>query len=896
MLAGWNEAREIKQPSECFSIDYVLKKFDSLFASHSYDLGTFKMTKHHIDTRNETPYFSGISRIPLAYEHKLNIMIDDMLRNNIIERSNSPWNSPIVIVPKDDHEIRLCIDYRKLNSLTCRPIHPFPSAQEIFDQLGGNAYFTTLDMTKGYYQIEMSEFDKEKTAFSTSNGHYHFLRMPFGLCGAPATFQRALSTVLSGEIGTSCAVYLDDIIVYGRTVKDHNVNLCKVLDKLSKAGFKLSRNKCHFLQSEVRFLGHLINKEGIHTDPKKVETIKNWVLPSKINELHSFICFANYYRKFIRNFNQIVYPLESLIKRRGSKPLKCEIDWNDEAKDSFEKIKHLLCHAPVLSFPTPNDTFVLDTDASDSGMGAVLSQRGHDNKERVILFASNKLSPTERNYCTTRRELLAVVSYLKMFRHYLVGKKFILRTDHQSLIGLLNWKKPSSKQYFAWIEQIMEFDFCVEHRKGKNHINADILSRLPSCSQCFQHHKKAKTFKRKTHVRIVNEEKKTSRQKKNIKEINVLEGAEITKKYHSFLGHAGGSKIFNILRHVYVWPEMKQTIFKITKNCKICLQRKCGNNMNIPKHHIGAGYPLQTISVDIAGPLPLTKKGNMYILGLIDNFSRFPVLTPLKSLNSSEITKALEKYWFFLLGAPAYVHSDRGTYFISAEFDRLLKKWNVKHSMSSPYYPKGNSIVERLFKSVKDMIYCFAKEKNMEWDECLHQVEFALRCCTNSSTKLSPYEALFGFQVKMSAEIKNNRNEITQKMLKLAMKAAREKSKVRGQLNHKIGDLVYAKILPQNQKSVYKPRFDGPYEIVNIRGSCSYDLKHIQTGKYITRNIHHLKFVDKDHDSKLKYIVNSQSSSNISKENESNPDQSRHQESSSRPIRNRTKPVRFGFS
>jgi len=477
------------------------------------------------------------------------------------------------VVPKKDGEIRLCIDYRKLNALTNRPIYHIPSTQEIFDCLGGNFFFSTLDLNKGYYQVPVSLLDREKTAFSTPQGHFQFIKMPFGLSGAPSTFQRALSSVLSTEVGKQCCVYLDDIIVFGRTVEEHNTHLFNVIQKLSSAGLRLSEKKCTFLQQEVKFLGHVINNSGVQTDPKKIEAVRNWTLPEKVNELHSFVSFANYYRKFIPKFNEIVKPLEDLIQRKGHKIMKVPIIWSKAAKVSFEKLKQALCSTPVLAFPQRSGRFILDCDASDEGIGAVLSQV-QGGEEKVIAFASNKLSQAERNYCATRRELLSVVHYLRKFRHYLLGSKFLIRTDHQSLLWLLNCKSASSKQYFAWIEELLEYDFTVEHRKGENHVNADVLSRFQLCKQCPLMHpnNKALEFTRVVQADANGEERIV---------IDRTTGLSVAERYHSRLAHVGGAKLYNTLKAVYKWDKMKEDIYSVTASCEICLQSKSASNQRI---------------------------------------------------------------------------------------------------------------------------------------------------------------------------------------------------------------------------------------------------------------------------------------------------------------------------
>jgi len=860
--------------------------FPGIFASHSFDIGTFSLIHHCIDTGTSQPFYSGTGRIPIAYESRVEEMVNDLLKHGIIEPSTSPWNAPLVVVPKAGKEIRLCVDYRKLNSLSSRPIYHIPSSDEIFDSLGGNSFFSTLDLNKGYYQVPISDLDREKTAFSTPKGHFQFTKMPFGLSGAPATFQRALSSVLCNEVGKQCCVYLDDIIVFGRTIEEHNHHLINVLQKLFHAGLKLSEKKCVFLEDRVKFLGHVIDKNGIQTDPQKIHAVSNWSLPEKINELHSFISFANYYRKFIPKFNEIVLPLENLIERKGSKPLKTMIIWNKEAEDSFEKLKQALCSTPVLAFPQTKGKFILDCDASDVGIGAVLSQV-QEGGEKVIAYASNKLSQSERNYCATRRELLSVVHYLRKFRHYLLGTKFVIRTDHQSLVWLLNWTSPSSKQYFAWIEELLEYDFTIQHRKGSNHVNADVMSRFQICKQCPLIHppNSITNFVRVTQPDEGAPDKISLERSK---------GIELARQYHKRLGHVGGSKLYNTLKLVYYWTGMKSDIFSITGGCHICLQRKSGTNTGIPKRHILAEYPFQTVSVDITGPLPLTKNGNRYILGMIDNFSRYTILVPLKTMNSVEVAHAIEKNLFYEYGSPDCLHSDRGTYFVSSNMRSVLREWNVQQSLSSPYYPEGNSIVERLFRTVKDMIFCINRNSGLQWDEALPQITFSLRVCKHEILQLTPFEIIFGFQAKFGEMNKNRSNShlLQTRLLQLAQKAGKQRIKLSENSKVKINDIVFACVLPKQQKSVYKPRYDGPFEVISVSGSGNQlKLKCKNNGKIIVRNRHHVKLVPNN-----VYDVRSKEYAPVmrSESGESHPLPSvAHQRY---PSRQHTKPHRLGFS
>jgi len=282
-------------------------------------------------------------------------------------------------------------------------------------------------------------------------------------------------------------VYLDDIIIFGESEKEHNQRLYQILAKLRDAGVILSKEKCVFGASQVSFLGHLIDKNGIKTDPKKIEQILNWPLPVSIGELVSFLGLANYYRKFVKDFAKITGPLEEAVKRQ-KKYRSQKIEWSNSMKCSFQTLKTSLTNPPVLGFPSSKGNFILDTDASNNAIGAVLSQLNEEGNEVVIHYASNRLSKRERMYCTTRKELLSVVHYIKLFRPYLLGKRFLLRTDHKSLTWLKTWKNPSTSQYFNWINLLNEYDFEIVHRPGSNHANADAMSRLSSCKQCLFNH------------------------------------------------------------------------------------------------------------------------------------------------------------------------------------------------------------------------------------------------------------------------------------------------------------------------------------------------------------------------------------------------------------------------
>ena len=405
-------------------------------------------------------------------------MLQDMLSKHIIQPSTSPWVSPIVLVHKKDGTLRFCVDYRKLNGLTRKDAYPLPRIDDALDTLAGSKWFTTLDLISGYWQVEVNNQDLEKTAFCTPDGLFEFNVMPFGLCNAPATFQRLMDAVLAGLQWNSCLVYLDDVVIPGKDLDDHLHNIRVVLECLHQAGLKLHPNKCHFGKKQVTFLGHIVSGDGVATDPQKTSKVASWPVPTCQHEVWQFLGLAGYYRKFIKGFATIAKPLHRLTEKN------VVFKWTSDCQEAFEELRQQLVSPPILAFPDYQKPFILDTDASNLGIGAVLSQEQDDGQEWVIAYGSRVLSKAERRYCVTRCELLAVVYFLQHFQPYLLERHFTLRSDHGSLTWLRNFKEPEG-QLARWLEKLQEYDFTIVHQPGQRHSNADALSRLPS-QQCGQ--------------------------------------------------------------------------------------------------------------------------------------------------------------------------------------------------------------------------------------------------------------------------------------------------------------------------------------------------------------------------------------------------------------------------
>ena len=471
------DAIEIKlNEDERQNVINLLCKFKDVFAKDDLDLGCFKSVSHRINTRETTPVRQSARRTPVGFQNEEKQHLDKMVDSGVVVPSQSEWASPVVLVRKKDGGVRWCVDYRKLNEVTIKDAYPLPNIEDCLDTLSGSRFFSTLDLMSGYYQVEMDPKDQHKTAFSTRYGLYEYTRMPFGLCNAPSTFQRAMEFVLRGLQWEIVLIYLDDIIVTGTSVLDHLKNLQDVLQRLEDHGLKLKPQKCKFFQTKVSFLGHVVGEEGVATNPNLVKDVQEWPVPKTRKELQSFLGLTNYYRKFIPNYAVIATPLQHLLKK------DIAFEWGEIHDRAFCQLKEKLTSAPILAYPS-DGTFILDTDASDCSIGAVLSQES-DGVEKVVAYASKTLSSTQKRYCVTRKELLAIVVFTNQFRHYLMGKHFIIRTDHGSLAWLFRFKQPNG-QLARWLEELSQYDFAIQHRSGKSHGNADALSRKYAACNCY---------------------------------------------------------------------------------------------------------------------------------------------------------------------------------------------------------------------------------------------------------------------------------------------------------------------------------------------------------------------------------------------------------------------------
>ncbi|KAF5756264.1 putative nucleotidyltransferase, Ribonuclease H [Helianthus annuus] len=519
---------------------------------------------------------------------ELSKQLQELLEKGFIRPSSSPWGAPVLFVKKKDGTFRMCIDYRELNKVTVKNRYPLPRIDDLFDQLQGSCYYSKIDLRSGYHQLRVRDEDVSKTAFRTRYGHYEFLVMPFGLTNAPAVFMDLMNRVCKPYLDKFVIVFIDDILIYSKSQEEHEQHLRLILELLRKEQLYAKFSKCDFWLREVHFLGHVVNKDGIHVDPSKVDSISNWPAPRTPTEIRQFLGLAGYYRRFIKDFSKIAQPL-TMLTQKG-----VVYRWGNTQETAFQYLKDRLCSAPILSLPEGTDDFVVYCDASIQGLGCVLMQR-----DKVIAYASRQLKVHERNYTTHDLELGAVVFALKIWRHYLYGTKCTIYTDHRSLEHILKQKDLNMRQR-RWVELLNDYECAIKYHPGKANVVADALSRkdtLPKRVRALQltiqsslpAQIRAAQLEALKPENVKAEALRGSRQRMEQKEdgayyvtgriwvplyggLRELVMDEAHKSRYSV--HPGSDKMYHDISTTYWWPSMKAHIATYVGKCLTCARVK----------------------------------------------------------------------------------------------------------------------------------------------------------------------------------------------------------------------------------------------------------------------------------------------------------------------------------
>ena len=450
----------------------ILASVPSCFSDESGLIGRTDFVQHEIDTGTSLPVHSAPYRVSAAERKVIAEQVSEMEAAGVVRPSVSPWSSPVVLTKRSDGRLRFCVDYRRLNDKTRKDVYPLPRMDDVLERLGGAKVFTTLDLANGYWQVPIAERDQPKTAFVTPDGLYEFRRMPFGLCNAPATFQRLVNRALTGLKWTACLVYLDDILVYGRDLSEHNMRLRLVLKALGEAGLTLNLKKCLFAADSVKYLGHLVTAEGLSPNPEKVQDIVNFPIPKTISQLRGFLGLASFYRRFVPSFANISRPLVNLLKKGAY------LKWELEEQAAFDTLKRKLSEPPVLIHFQEDSPIEVHIDASGLGLGAVLCQK-FQGAIHPVTFISRHLTDTESRYHANELECLALIWALEKLHSYVYGRPHFTMFSNSSALVWLKSKKEVKGKLARWVLFLADDNFDLIHVKGKRNIVPNVLSRNP---------------------------------------------------------------------------------------------------------------------------------------------------------------------------------------------------------------------------------------------------------------------------------------------------------------------------------------------------------------------------------------------------------------------------------
>jgi hypothetical protein len=698
--------------------------------------------------------------------------IDDMLAAGIIRPSNSPWAAGVVLVPKKSGETRFCVDYKKLNDQTPKDAYPLPRPEDLLEQVAGHEKYTLLDLNSGYWQIPMEEESIPKTAFVTKYGTYEYLVMPFGLTNAPATFQRTMDVILAPFIRKGqVVVYLDDICIMSKQAQDHFDDVLEVCNVLEAYNLKIKEKKCEFAKTEIKFLGHIVNRYGTKTDPAKCTAIKQWGTPQRATDLRSFLGAVGYYRRFIPGFAEPVAKLTPLLRKHA------RFTWTAEHETAMKELKERMTTPPVLIPPDFRKPFLVVTDASDYAISAALIQLV-GTKEHPVRYYSRTLQPAERNYSTTDREALAVVSAFKQFRVYLLGSKTTLFTDHQALKQVLTDAQPTGRRA-RWIAALQEFDYDIRHRPGAKNQLADTLSRDPSlrsvtidltkdpdADDILVDTKKylegdgtlraiapgrARTLM-KLATKMFTKDGELYKRRINGPPVRVIisrtERKKLLTEVHDGLAHFGEKTTYELISNIAWWPQIQKDATEYVQTCVICQGyarlKKPEKPISIPVERL-----FERIALDFVGPLPETRNGNKYIIVATDALSRWPFAKAVPSADAATAARFLYDDIAMSYGIPESILTDQGTHFINKLHSQLTKILEVRHLRTTPYHPQTNGMTERFNGTLCGAIAKLAEQHQADWDLFIPAVLFAYRIRKHSALKTSPYEVVYGQPPKL---------------------------------------------------------------------------------------------------------------------------------------------------
>lgn len=832
----------------------ALSKYPVVYDRSPRQTITNAPVQHTIVTDNASPISVRDYRRSPKERAALSRIVDELLQQQVIQPSTSAWCSPPVLVKKNDGSYRLCINYKKLNSITRKDKYPLPRIDDLIERLHGARTFSTLDLKSGYWQIPMAPLDACKTAFKTDSGLYEFTVMPFGVTNGPATFQRFMDQILR-PVSAFTMVYIDDIIIFSDNVDAHVQHLDRVLHELCRWNLRISLEKCTFFATEVRFLGFMVSASGIRADPTKVSAVKDWPRPTTAKGVQRFLGMCAFYHKFIRSLSTIAAPLYALTAKN------CPFIWKDDEEEAFCRLKTCLTDIPALAYPNPNLPYEMHTDASYIGLGAVLVQ-----ETRPVAFASRTLTSAERNYHTTEKECLAVIWALRYFHPYIHGASLTIYTDHMALKAIMKLNAPKGR-IARWILELDGYDFTIVHRRGKDNLDADALSRQFSNAQqqvpvhlnreVIQQHQRADPVLARRmdslddkHTIIDDTLYRWVDQHPVLVIPTTLRNFFLEQVHdHPTAAHMGRDKTLAKAKEHGWWPTLVQDTTDFVRRCVSCqlhksIKHKFGQLSSIPVGKAGEVW-----AMDIAILPTVSMRGNKYILVAMEYLTKWVVSAALPQFTTPHVANVLLFSIVLTFGTPRRLITDNGTNFVSEAMHQVCLRLGISQSTTSVEHPQTDGLVERMNQTLKTALAPFAFKYPEHWDEFLPFVTFGINTSKQASTGFTPFELMFGrkptlpttgvmepptlqsHNAKTWAAYLNHylpviHDKARERIIAAQKRQARYYDRHRlPERHYNIGDQVL-KIIPLEARHFPRPKFTGPWSITAItKQGSSYHLE-----------------------------------------------------------------------
>lgn len=732
---------------------------------------TFRMSQHELD--------------------ELKKQLRELLDAGFIQPSKSPYGAPVLFVRKKDGSQRMCIDYRALNNLTIKNKYPLPRIDELMDRLQGAKYFTKIDLRSGYHQVRIQPDDVSKTAFRTRYGHYEFLVMPFGLTNAPATFMHMMNSILTEHLDTFVIVFLDDILIYSKTLEEHTEHVKQVLQILRDNHLYAKESKCEFFQTEVEFLGHIVGKDGVQMMEEKLKAISEWPIPHNVEQIRSFLGTTGYYRKFVQDYSRIASPLTHLLHH------DVKWEWTSAQQESFDTLKQCMLQRPILILPNPSVPFVVTTDASGYAIGATLSQ-DQGKGLQPIAYLSKKMIEAETRYPVHEQELLAILHALKEWRHYLHGNPFtvIVKTDHNSLQYVQSQPNLSNRQV-RWMEYLQQFDFKIEYMKGKENVVADALSRRSdhkndkSDEKCAVELESSSTYSNPllnllmtsiavapNCLDIINKYQTDAKcvallaNPTSERHISLKNGYLYFKNSRIYIpndaslklsilsechdnplgGHLGVTKTIHQVKQHFYWPNMDAEITKYVTSCVSCQRNKPSSQapMGLLQPLPIPDAPWDQVTMDLITQLPMSISGYDAIVVFVDKLTKMiHCVATTTTVTAPELAHIFFDNVIRYHGIPTSIVSDRDPRFTSHFWRSLWKQLGTHLRMSTAFHPQTDGQTERANRTIEEIMRAYVNEKQNDWDTHLTAIEIAYNNSVHASTNATPYYLNHGREISL---------------------------------------------------------------------------------------------------------------------------------------------------